>query len=60
MLQNREPLIEICEALAEQEQLKVTCKLAAKDALIVGLGAFAGALFAGPIGIAIGKMFFFK
>lgn len=54
MLQNREPLIEICEVLAEQEELKVTCKLAAKDALMVGCGAFAGALIAGPIGIAVG------
>ncbi|XP_018575671.1 protein C19orf12 homolog isoform X2 [Anoplophora glabripennis] len=54
MLQNREPLIEICEVLAEREELKVTCKLAAKDALIAGFGAFAGALIAGPIGVAVG------
>ncbi|KAJ8924421.1 hypothetical protein NQ315_007217 [Exocentrus adspersus] len=54
MLQNREPLIEICEVLAEKENLKATCKLAAKDAFIVGFGAFAGALVAGPIGIAVG------
>ncbi|CAH2005899.1 unnamed protein product [Acanthoscelides obtectus] len=50
----REPLIEACQILAEQEDLKVTVKEASKGALIAGFGAFCGAILGGPPGLAIG------
>lgn len=53
--QNRENIIEICRVLAEEENLKVTVKEAAKGALYTGMGVFFGAILAGPVGMAIGK-----
>ncbi|KAJ8962540.1 hypothetical protein NQ318_000932 [Aromia moschata] len=51
---HKESLIEVCQILAEQQHLQVTVKSAAKSALITGVGAFFGALIAGPIGVAVG------
>nr|CAI5837896.1 unnamed protein product [Callosobruchus analis] len=50
----REHLIEVCQVLAEQDQLKVAVKEASKGALFAGIGAFCGALLGGPPGLAIG------
>lgn len=48
-------IFEICAVLSEQEKLKVTLEEAGKGALMVGACAFLGALFGGPIGLAVGK-----
>ncbi|CAH1163567.1 unnamed protein product [Phaedon cochleariae] len=53
MFQNKE-IMELCEMLAEHENLKVSIKEATKGAFCVGFGAFAGALLAGPVGLAVG------
>nr|XP_023025614.1 protein C19orf12 homolog [Leptinotarsa decemlineata] len=56
MIQNipSSELIQICEVLAEQENLQVTLREATKGAMIAGFGAFAGGLLAGPFGLAVG------
>lgn len=54
---NKDDIIEVCQTLAAQEGLKVTVTESAKSALIAGLGVFLGGLVAGPMGMAIGKVF---
>ncbi|KAJ8971687.1 hypothetical protein NQ317_014006 [Molorchus minor] len=50
---NRQPFVEICQILAEQEQLRATVSGAAKGALIAGCSAFVGTVLGGPLGMGI-------
>ncbi|XP_056641135.1 protein C19orf12 homolog [Diorhabda sublineata] len=52
-LRNRE-IMEMCQILAEQEQLKVTIQESVKAGFLAGCGAIMGGLMGGPIGIALG------
>ncbi|CAH1179152.1 unnamed protein product [Phaedon cochleariae] len=47
-------ILDVCEILAQQENLKVTVKESAKGAAIVGVGTFIGALFGGKNGLLAG------
>ncbi|XP_072391877.1 uncharacterized protein [Diabrotica undecimpunctata] len=50
----RKEILEMCQILAEQEQLKISVKESVKGGIIAGIGAVVGGLLGGPIGLAIG------
>ncbi|CAG9864244.1 unnamed protein product [Phyllotreta striolata] len=51
---NNNAIMEMCETLAAQENLRVTVSESLKCGFIGGCGALAGGLLSGPIGVAIG------
>ena len=54
MTLSTEEVIDACQVLARQSNLKLCVKQTTKGAAIAGLTAFAGGLVLGPVGIAIG------
>ncbi|RZC40112.1 hypothetical protein BDFB_012545 [Asbolus verrucosus] len=48
-------LLEVCEIISSQEQLKVAVRGALKGAAFTGLTALIGGLVAGPVGLAVGS-----
>ncbi|XP_030765098.1 protein C19orf12 homolog [Sitophilus oryzae] len=52
--ETRKKIIEICQTLAEQQELTVTVTESAKGALITGIGVFVGGILLGPLGMAFG------
>lgn len=47
-------VMDILQILAEKNQMKVTLKEALKGATCSGIGAFGGAIIAGPVGMMVG------
>lgn len=52
---NQNEIINVCQQLAEEEQLKVCVTESFKGACIAGFGALAGGLLLGPPGLAVGE-----